>query len=107
MTYGILAVALIGASVAVAMWAARRLPDPAARRRHWRATGIAAVVLVALTAIFDNLMIRAGLVEYDLSGASGILLGVAPIEDFSYAIACALGVPGLWLLLTRRERAHG
>jgi len=105
MTYGILALVLTGAGLAAAIAGARRLPRPA-RRRYWAATAVTGGVLVVLTAIFDNLMIGAGLVDYDLSGASGLVLGAAPIEDFSYSIACALGVPGLWVLMTT-ERAHG
>lgn len=103
MSYATLAVVLLAVSTAVALAGARRLPPGGPRRRHWQGVGAAAAVLVVLTAVFDNLMIAAGLFEYDLAGTLGIAIGRAPIEDFSYPIACALGVPGLWLLLSRRE----
>ena len=99
MTYAAIAAVLMAASGIVAFLGARRLAHPAARRRHWLATALTAVVLVALTAVFDNLMIAADIMEYDLTGASGILVGKAPLEDFSYSLACALAIPGLWALL--------
>ncbi|AJM77058.1 lycopene cyclase domain-containing protein [Rathayibacter toxicus] len=58
------------------------------------------VVLLALTAVFDNVMIGVGrLVAYDDGLISGIRIGVAPVEDFAYAIAAALALPALWELL--------
>jgi lycopene cyclase domain-containing protein len=107
MTYGAIAAVLLLASGVVAVLGARTLPATE-RARHWRGVGIAALILVVLTAVFDNLMISANLMEYDLEGASGLLIGVAPIEDFSYSVAAVLAVPGLWLLLTKRKgTAHG
>ncbi|MBC7308097.1 MAG: lycopene cyclase domain-containing protein, partial [Dietzia sp.] len=75
------------------------------RRRWLIGVGGSLVVLLVLTAIFDNIMIAAGLVAYDDSLTSGIRLGVAPIEDFSYAIAAAVFVPSVWFTLTARPRA--
>ena len=58
------------------------------------------VVLLVMTAVFDNVMIGVGLlVAYDESLISGIRIGVAPIEDFAYAIAAALALPALWSIL--------
>lgn len=107
MRYAALAVALIAVAALLAVSGARRLPAGAARRRHWQGVGVTAAVLVVLTAVFDNLMIAAGLFEYDLAGTLGVAIGRAPIEDFSYPIACALAVPGLWLLLAREEDGKG
>jgi lycopene cyclase domain-containing protein len=56
----------------------------------------AVVVLVLLTAVFDNVIVGTGIVGYDPSRILGIRLGVAPIEDFAYAIAAALALPALW-----------
>ncbi|MBS7547368.1 prenyltransferase [Dietzia sp. Marseille-Q0999] len=75
------------------------------RRRWLIGVGGSLVVLLVLTAIFDNIMIAAGLVAYDDALTSGIRLGVAPIEDFSYAIAAAVFVPSVWFTLTARPRA--
>ena len=61
------------------------------------------VVLVALTAVFDNVIVGSGVVAYDSTRILGIRLGVAPVEDFSYAIVAALALPALWVLLERRR----
>lgn len=52
--------------------------------------------LLLLTAIFDNLMIWAGLFSYNPAMILGIYVGLAPIEDFFYAILAAILVPILW-----------
>jgi lycopene cyclase domain-containing protein len=87
----------------------------AARRVRWGAVGLAAAVLLVLTAVFDNVMIGVGLVAYAPSRISGVLVGAAPLEDFAYAIAAVVGLPALWSLLphgrtraprTRRDRPH-
>ncbi|WP_084125095.1 lycopene cyclase domain-containing protein [Demequina sp. NBRC 110054] len=54
------------------------------------------LVLLALTAIFDNLIVGAGIVGYDDELILGIRVPIAPIEDFGYAIAAVLLVPALW-----------
>lgn len=64
--------------------------------------GLAALVL--LTAVFDNVIVGTGIVGYDPGRILGVRLGVAPVEDFSYAIAAALALPALWLALERRQR---
>ena len=61
--------------------------------RRTAASGVAAAVLVVLTAIFDNLMIAAGLFTYPEEHLSGLRVGLAPVEDFSYAICAAFLVP--------------
>ena len=71
----------------------------ARRGPRWTAVGIAAIVLIITTAIFDNVMIGIGLVAYDPAHISGIRVGIAPIEDFAYTIAVVLGLPALWHLL--------
>ena len=69
------------------------------------ASAIAAVVLVVLTAVFDNAMIAAGLVVYPPEHLSGLTIGLAPIEDFSYSICAAFLVPAVYVLLTPKEPA--
>ena len=105
MTYAAIALALVALGAWAAIAGARRLPQGLSRRRHWLAVTATAALLLALTALFDNLMIAAGLMKYDLTGASGLVIGDAPLEDFSYPLACALAVPGLWLLLVRKDGA--
>ncbi|MFD5821511.1 lycopene cyclase domain-containing protein [Nesterenkonia xinjiangensis] len=74
-----------------------------------RACAFAAVVLLVLTAVFDNVMIAVGLFTYAEDGISGIRVGLAPIEDFAYPLAAVILLPALWLLLeplSPRRRTH-
>lgn len=104
MTYLALTVPFLAVAVVVAMLAL--LGQPVARiRRHLAATGITILVLAVLTAVFDSLMIGAGLFYYSPEHLTGLFIGLAPIEDFAYPLAAALGLPALWWVLTRgRER---
>ena len=68
-------------------------------KQRMLASTISAAVLVILTAIFDNVIISAGLVAYPEGTSSVIRIGVAPIEDFSYAICAAYLVPAVYVLL--------
>jgi lycopene cyclase domain-containing protein len=68
------------------------------------AGGIALAVVLVLTAVFDNVLVGLGIVGYDESLISGVRIGVAPIEDFAYAVAAAIGLPSLWILLRREHR---
>lgn len=97
MTYGLLNVVFLAvvALVAIAAIVARRSP-------RWRAVGLAAVLMLALTAIFDNVIIGTGLVAYDDSLISGVRIGIAPIEDFAYTVAALVLLPAVWELLARR-----
>ena len=67
--------------------------------RHWLVAkpllGTAAVMLT-LTAIFDNVIIETGIVAYDQGKISGIMVGVAPIEDFAYTVLAIVLVPSLF-----------
>lgn len=94
MTYLLLNTVFLGivAVVAVVAMRARRSP-------RWRAVGLAAILMIALTAIFDNLIIGTGIVAYDDSLISGIRVGLAPIEDFAYTVAALVLLPALWELL--------
>jgi lycopene cyclase domain-containing protein len=71
-----------------------------------RASALAALVLVVLTAIFDNVMIAVDLFSYPPQHLSGIRIGLAPLEDFSYPVCAAFLVPAIFTLLAaRREPA--
>ena len=56
----------------------------------------AALVMLALTAIFDNVIIGTGIVAYDQEKISGILIGLAPIEDFAYPVLALVLIPSLF-----------
>ena len=95
MTYWALNAIFLAVVLVVAILARRRL--------RWAAVGITAAVLLVMTAVFDNIMISVGLVAYNESLISGAFIGVAPLEDFAYAIAAIVGLPSLWVLLARGE----
>jgi lycopene cyclase domain-containing protein len=92
---GVVAVVLIAAVVVVL----RSVPGASARRRLLGAAGVTMAVLLVMTAVFDNVMIGVGLVGYEPSLISGAFVGIAPLEDFAYAIAAVLLLPSLWVLL--------
>lgn len=98
MTYTLLNVVFLAvvAVVAIAAVVARRSP-------RWRAVGLAALLLLTMTAIFDNVIIGSGLVAYDDSLISGVRIGLAPIEDFAYTVAALVLLPAVWELLARRR----
>lgn len=96
MTYWLLNLPFLAVAALVGILAARRL--------SWPAIGLTAAVLLVMTAVFDNVMIGVGLVAYEPTMISGALLGIAPLEDFAYALAALVGLPSLWVLLERRPR---
>jgi lycopene cyclase domain-containing protein len=101
-TYTLLNIVFLAvvAVVGVAAVLARRSPN-------WRAVGLASILLIALTAIFDNVIIGTGIVDYDDALISGIRIGVAPIEDFAYTVAALVLLPAVWHLLPTRTREAG
>lgn len=58
----------------------------------------AALVMFALTAIFDNLIIGTGIVAYDEELLLGVKILYAPIEDFAYTAVALVLVPSLFNL---------
>ena len=113
MTYWALNALFLGAAALVLLGAVvvsrrrdRRLPERLPKRLHWPAIGLTAASLLMMNAVFDNVMIGIGLVAYNESLISGAFIGIAPLEDFAYAIAAVVGLPSLWALLDR-SRAHG
>jgi lycopene cyclase domain-containing protein len=99
MTYSLIVIPFAIVTVVVTLATVRR---PAFGRRM-AASALAAAVLMVLTAIFDNAMIAAGLVVYPPEHLSGISIGLAPIEDFSYSVCAAFLVPAVFSLLGRRR----
>lgn len=64
-------------------------------------------LLLMMTAIFDSLIVQAGIVAYDHSRILGLYVGAAPLEDFFYAVAVGMIVPTLWRKLERNDDPHG
>ncbi|WP_181309585.1 lycopene cyclase domain-containing protein [Nocardioides campestrisoli] len=101
MTYlALAALFLLGSLVLLAAATVLRRPD----RRWWAATGLTALSLVVLTAVFDSVMIAADLFRFDESALAGVHVGLAPIEDFAWPLAAVAVVPSVVLLLTGRSR---
>lgn len=98
MTYALLTLPFLLLAAIVTAASATR-PGFGARLR---ASVWTALVLVALTAVFDNAMIAADLFTYPDHLISGVRIGLAPIEDFSYPIAAAFLLPALRSLFSPR-----
>ena len=79
MTYFVMNVFFLVPLLVIALFMRKQLP--------WRAIFWATGALLIITAIFDNLIIGTGIVAYDEELISGIKIGLAPIEDFSYSLA--------------------
>lgn len=61
------------------------------------------IVVLAATAVGDNLIVGFGIVAYDVSRISGWRIGHAPLEDFLYAIVAVLVTASVWQILRRRD----
>lgn len=96
MTYTLIIIPFVLLTAAVTALSARR---PGFRARL-AGSAVAALALCVLTAIFDNVMIASGLVVYPEEHLSGIRIGVAPIEDFSYSVCIAFFAPAVLALLS-------
>jgi lycopene cyclase domain-containing protein len=103
MTYLLICIPFVAVAGVVAVIAIARMPR-AARRRRLLALGISAVLLFALTAVFDSVMIAAGLFGYSDGTRLGPTVGLAPVEDFAYPLATLLLVPAVFSIALRRRR---
>ena len=99
MTYWSLNLPFLGVAAVVAVAAV-----VSGRSPRWRFVGVTAAAVLVLTVIFDNVLVGVGIVGYDPALISGVLIGVAPIEDFAYAVAAVVLLPSLWQLLSFETR---
>ncbi|MCT9820432.1 lycopene cyclase domain-containing protein [Microbacterium sp. W1N] len=99
MTYALLIVPFLVVTIVVTALSARVPGWPA----RLRASLVTAAALVVLTAVFDNVMIALDLFTYPKEHLSGLRIGLAPLEDFSYPLCAAFLVPAVHALL-RRDR---
>jgi lycopene cyclase domain-containing protein len=74
------------------------------RKSPWRAIGFTMLWMLLVTLVFDNIIIGLEIVGYDKSKISGILLGLAPIEDFAYTVVAVLAVSIIWTKLTKEKK---
>ncbi|MFC7789229.1 lycopene cyclase domain-containing protein [Microbacterium sp. MAHUQ-60] len=98
MSYLILCVGFLVAAIVLALIVRRKDTAPS-----FGAVAVAAVIVLALTAVFDNVMIAAGLFAYSDAHISGIRIGAAPVEDFAYPLAAVILLPALWSRLGRHH----
>jgi len=98
MTYWALNAIFLAVVAAVAIAAVLTRHPP-----RWAAVGITLGVVLVMTAVFDNIMIGVGLVGYNETLISGAFVGIAPLEDFAYAVAAVILLPSLWSLLSKRN----
>lgn len=94
MTYPLIVLPFVVVTVIVTLATVKR---PRFRERM-TSSGLTALVLVALTLVFDNLMIAVDLFSYPQEHLSGLKLGLAPIEDFAYPLCAAFLLPALYTL---------
>ncbi|NBR78070.1 MAG: lycopene cyclase domain-containing protein [Microbacteriaceae bacterium] len=73
------------------------------RKSPWRAIGWTLLVMCLVTLIFDNVIVGLGIVDYDSSKISGLLLGLVPVEDFAYTVVSVLAVSSIWHMMTREK----
>jgi lycopene cyclase domain-containing protein len=98
MTYLLLSAVFLAIAVVVAVIAGHGI-----RRVSPAALALAAFGLLVLTAVFDTVMIAAGLFSYADELILGIRIGLAPVEDFAYPLAAVILLPALWARLRSRD----
>jgi lycopene cyclase domain-containing protein len=106
MTYWALNAFFLAVAAGVGVVAAVSLLRRRAEGRSGATAAAAAIglgILLVMTAVFDNVMIAIGLVAYSADRISGAFLGIAPLEDFAYALAAGVLLPSLWVLLEPRR----
>lgn len=64
-----------------------------------KAIAVTLIILLVLTAVFDNVIVGLSIVGYDSEKILGAYIGYAPIEDFMYAVLAVLIVPAIWHIL--------
>ena len=96
MTYTLINAFFLGfAALVTALWL---------RGRWWSVVAKALVVMLTMTAIFDNVIIGLGIVKYHESAILGLRVGLAPIEDFGYTVATVFLITTLWSKLSQGDK---
>lgn len=105
MTYGLLSLGFLAIALMVLIGALAQAGDRRAIIVRWRVpVFVAAVVLLILTVVFDNLMIAAGLMRYAGQEVSGPAIGLMPALDLAYPLAAVILLPAVWLLFRRKDK---
>jgi len=77
---------------------------PVLRRLPFAPLAWTGLILLAMTAVFDSVIVGYGLTVYDPETILGVYVGAAPIEDFGYTVAAVMIMPTLWTVLGRRAK---
>jgi len=85
--------------LAIVLFLPKKLSTPS--KKWW----LTLVVVIALTAVFDPIIIGLGIVEYNPERILGLRLFGAPIEDFFYALFAVAIVPLVWHKIGERRNA--
>lgn len=64
---------------------------------------ICMLALLGLTLVFDNIIIALQIVGYDSTKLLGVYAGIAPIEDFMYAILAVIMITAVWQKLGKKH----
>lgn len=100
MTYLLMSIPFLAVGAVVFLVGALHAQRHGTARRYLSSWAVATAALLALTAVFDNVMMAAGFFDYGIDRISGIRFGLMPLEDFLYPLAGALLLTGVWQLLT-------
>lgn len=124
-TYALIDLLFLAIAVLVAIaagWVAARRSRTmsAGRAASWRRAALitrtaAGVGLLAMTIVFDNVIVGLRIVAYDPTRISGAHFGFIPVEDLAYSVAAVILLPSLAILLSRpappvaasRSHTHG
>lgn len=98
MTYLLMSLPFVGAAVIVFCAGAVHANRRESVGRYFASWAKTCLALLVLTAVFDNVMMAAGLFDYGSEEISGLRLGLIPLEDLLYPFAGALLLAGLWQL---------
>lgn len=66
-----------------------------------RRLGYTLLAMLALTAVFDPLIVHFDIVRYHADALLGLKWFGAPLEDFAYTLAAVALLPALWERLKR------
>ena len=72
------------------------------RQKITKSLGWTMLVVLGLTAVFDSLIVAAGIVGYNTNRILSVYVVRAPIEDFAYAVASVILVGLLWEYYEKR-----
>lgn len=75
------------------------------RKKPSKALIITFTALLLLTLVFDNILIHLSMFSYEPTKILGATIGVAPVEDFMYAILAVTIIPIIWSKLGNRTHA--